>query len=140
MLDPFTGSDLLNDIAAIMVPAIAALDMKGDSSDVGGAETAAQMFFSKFTKEKQREIINTLAKVTCVVSPSGAEPRLDTVFVVHFRGRLGAMYKWLFAALRVQFADFFDGMLPAIKAALAKVGVGASNSPSIFGSTLTSGD
>ena len=135
MLDPFVASDLLADLVAIIAPAAAALKGGADGEELDGLlgeagtgsdgfERAATLFFAKFTKEKQREIIKTLSKVTVIVK-GDAEPKLDEIFSVHFRGRLALMYQWLGFALKSQFSDFFVELLPAIKAAVRKLARGA---------------
>lgn len=141
MLDPLVASDLVADIGAIIIPSLAAIsgNVSGDKDqlaevlgnpeapapDAGnGYERAAVLFFQRFNKEKQREVIGILAKVTCLVLSDGKEPKLDSLFTIHFRGRIGAMYKWLGFALKVQFGDFFSDIVPGIQAVAQKMGRG----------------
>ena len=132
MLDPFEASDIAADLIGIIAPAMAALAgesktgadelkamLTSESLDGRALERAATILFSKFDKHKQRELINAMAKVTNVqIGGGGKEAKLPEVFTLHFRGRMGALYKWLFAALKVNFASFFASILPAIKAAV----------------------
>ena len=146
MLDPLIATDLLADLGQIMAPTMGALGgliakEKGDaltkmldgfnsedntSIDVA-VEKAIVGFFGKFTKEKQREIIGIMTKVTIIVLPDGKEPRLQDTFEVHFRGRILTLYKWLAFALKVQFQDFFSGF--DISRVVRKVGRAVSSSP-----------
>lgn len=148
MLDPLAASDLLADIGHVLAPALGALGgalasekgdglkklldglEEGEETHLDSAiERAVIGFFDRFSKPKQRELIATLAKVTSVVMPDGKEPQLDSIFTVHFRGRLRAMYLWIGFAIKVQFQDFFQGSGSAISRAVQRV-VAASNSPS----------
>jgi hypothetical protein len=136
MLDPLTATDLLADISSIVVPSLAALGGKvspdelkevlasdADAPDLGGAyERAAVLFFQRFDKTVQRAVISKLATVTAVVLEPNKEPMLDSILAVHFKGRIGALYQWLFFALKVQFGDFFVGMVPAIQSAVRGLG------------------
>jgi len=139
MLDPLVATDLLADLGDILGSPLAALGSGIGGDDQikalldGGAseesfgpalERAVSEFFKRFSKGKQREIINTLAKVTFVEKGSGEAPRLDAIFAVHFRGRIGTLYKWLGFALKVQFRDFFSLSAPAIAYAVRKMGLG----------------
>lgn len=137
MLDPFVASDLFNDLVSIIAPALAAAKSAGGgeaileeakSDDLEGLldglsfERPVSLFFERFNKSKQREIINILMKVTRVVSDDGQTAvKLEDIFAAHFRGRLRDLYLWLGFALQVQFSDFFEGALPAIKGAIARV-------------------
>lgn len=84
-------------------------------------EKAVMGFFDRFTKKKQRELIGFMAKQTFVVQEDGKSPRMTAVFNDHFRGRLGAMYRWFAFAMGVQFSDFFTGQGGGISRALDKV-------------------
>jgi hypothetical protein len=140
MLDPLVATDLLADIGEILGPSLAAIgsalggedqiksvleNTETGMADFGPAlERAVGEFFKRFSKAKQREVIGILSKVTSVVKPNGEEPGLDKIFSSHFRGRLGALYKWLGFALKVQFKDFFSASAPAIAAAVRRAGLG----------------
>jgi hypothetical protein len=42
-------------------------------------------------------------------------PQLKDQFEIHFMGKTGAMFKWLYFALEVQFADFLSGQLTTLR-------------------------
>lgn len=123
MLDPFTAADLFHDGARILGPLIGTAaslkDLKNilkselDADQGAALQEGVAFFFKEFTKEKQREIISILAKVTDVQTGDGF-PALDSVFLPHFQGATGRLYKWLFFALQVQFADLSKGLENAI--------------------------
>jgi hypothetical protein len=141
MLDPLIATDLLADLGKILGPSVAAmasglqgggedqitaiLDGQSDVTSSFGPslERAIREFFERVSKEKQREFIATLAAVTVVVKDNGEAPALKAIFSVHFRGRIGALYKWLAFALKVQFQDFFSSIAPVIAAAGRKAGL-----------------
>jgi hypothetical protein len=139
LLDPFVATDMLADLGEVLGPSLAALASSLGGEDqikaiVDGTgsealsfgvtlERAVTEFFKRFSKAKQREVINTLAKVTTVVKGVGEEPSLERVFAVHFRGRIGALYQWLGFALQVQFQDFFSSLAPGIRAAVLRAGL-----------------
>ena len=143
MLDPFEANDILVDIGHIIGPSVGALfaahssdglnmssmlDVDPDSEMVNSAIGG---LFQRIEKQKMRELIQKLSKVTEVSSSgNGKTPRLNTVMALHFRGRLGAMYKWLWFALKVQYADFFESAGSAIAHAgeLAKAAMSQSQS------------
>lgn len=125
MLEPMLAADTIADIVGIVMPAVG-----GAQAEVDGWERAMTLFFSKFDKAKQRELIAAFSKTTAVVKSPGLEPQLDTIFSTHFKGRPAAIYKWLGAALRANFGNFFDEIAPGIKAAVAGL-KGLSKSPSI---------
>lgn len=125
MLDPLIATDLIADIMSIVMPAVG-----GAQADLDGLEKGLTLFFSKFDKFKQREIISTMSKITAVIKGPQLEPQLDSIFQIHFKGRPGALYKWLGAALKAQFSSFFDEIGPAIKSAVGGLGLGRSKSPS----------
>lgn len=147
MLDPLVATDLLADMGQILAPTIGAIGgvfakEKGDTlekmfegfdpedkTNVDAAvEKAVMGFFQRFTKEKQREFIGILMKVTIVVMPDGKEPRLQDIFAVHFQGRVFTLYKWLGFALKVQFQDFFSGINVDISRVVQKVAQATSSS------------
>ena len=126
-LDPFTAADLAVDLTEILGPVLGSLgsavlsakDSKqafqqlmdgGDGAEnpLGESlEKAILEFVNRLSKEKQRHIIQTLAAVT-TVQKEGGEPSLESIFAVHFRGRMKAMYEWLIFAIRTQYADFLS--------------------------------
>lgn len=133
MLDPLTSGDLLLDLTDIFGPALSAvgsalgssvlkssdpkaaikqlLDGEGDGAglDVLGdnLERALVQLINKLDKAKQREIIGLLTSVTSVKKGENEWPSLDSIFTVHFQGRIKAMYQWLVFAVRTQYGDFF---------------------------------
>ena len=129
MLDPLSAADILADLGFLLAPVIGPLggilaksggdegalaslldgDDDNDASVGDALEKAVLGFFSRFDKAKQREFITMMAKMTRVVMPDDKEPRLPDVFTPHFKGRIGAMYRWFFFAMKVQFKDFFSG-------------------------------
>lgn len=75
-----------------------------------GLEKAIDNLVQRLDKAKLRQTIAMMRTVTAVRKdgPKGeAWPELDRVFDAHFRGRPKAMFAWLYAALAVQFQDFF---------------------------------
>lgn len=110
-LDPLVANDILVDILKVVGPALGAMD---DGASDTMVEGSFRGLFERLDKAKLREIISILAKVTSVNLPGGESPQLPAIFTLHFRGKLGLMYRWLGFALRVQFGDFFDSAAPAI--------------------------
>ena len=117
MMDPLSASDMVADIGAIVGPAIAALasssgglDGVMDNANPESIQIAANQFFSKLTKEKQRDVISKMTKLSVVIGSDGTEQKMSECFNIHFTGRLKFMYKWLLYALKVQFGDFIGGL------------------------------
>ena len=131
MLDPLTANDLLVDVSKVIGPALGAVgssllgsgdskkalgelldglkegETPADGSALGdGVERAIVGLVDRLEKHKLREVIGILANVTAVEMSKGS-PELSSIFDVHFRGRIKAMYQWLAFALRVQYQDFF---------------------------------
>jgi hypothetical protein len=141
MLDPLTASDMLVDLSKVFGPVIAEIGggLLGDNAKDGikgllegageggkdvelgsGITRGILELFDRLEKAKLREIINTLAG-DCEVKQGENWPELEGLITVHFRGRVGLLYQWLFAALKVQFADFFDSMGIAMKDAVPRM-------------------
>ncbi len=142
-LDPYIASDMAWDVLNTLAPLMGAMggklvtqegdalgklmegvkaEEKNSGEDYSGAfERAILGFFNRFTKKTQREFIQTLLKVS-YLSEGGKEPRLDSIYAMHFRGRLMAQYQWLAFALRVQFGDFFSEFGPVINRFAQKLG------------------
>ena len=59
----------------------------------------------RMDKAKIREIITLMRGVTSV-KVGNDWPSLDSIFEVHFRGRIIPMYKWVAAAVQVQYGNF----------------------------------
>ena len=126
MMDPLDAGDMIADIGKVFGPSLGAL-ASGDSNtglldaDGDSLGKAISSFFDKVTKEKQREILSAMSKLSYVIMPDGSEPKLSSVFNAHFRGRVSSMYKWCFFAMKVQFADFFSGLETAISQLQSRV-------------------
>jgi hypothetical protein len=139
-LAPLEATDLLHDLASIVMPALGSMYDSAPAAEktdalaqalghataakegdvVGGnLERTFLLLFSKFDKAKQREFILKLRTVTYVKQGEGTA-LLSTVFDAYFMGRPMAIYKWLFAALKAQFPDFFDQARLAIRAFVPK--------------------
>lgn len=132
MLDPLVANDLLIDIGEIIGPAIGAFvasEGKDHKTNADMIHEGIGGLFRRLSKEKMRETLDELAKVTDVRVKGDKEPTLDSIFTVHFRGRVGAMHEWFVFALGVQFADFFDSIQPAIDRVKELVSAAASTSP-----------
>jgi hypothetical protein len=122
MLDPLVATDMVADLGHLLGPSLGALggallSDPGDGAkklmDEGGEalgaglEKAVVEFFSRFDKAKQREFIAQLGEVTYLVT-GDKEVKINAVLSMHFRGRVGSLYKWMGWALKVQFEDFFS--------------------------------
>ena len=134
MLPPKTAMDLLVDIGKVVGPSVGTL--VDAASSKGGAAALLEMsvtseFFSKaaselferMDKSVLRSVIDQLAKVSMA---DGV--KLESTLDIHFRGKLGTMFKWLAFALQVQFGDFFNA-LGGASAQGTKVTEMASRSP-----------
>lgn len=144
MLDPLTASDMLVDLSKVLGPVIAEVGggLLGDNAGEGlkgllnaaseegnvelgsGVTRGLRELFERLEKDKLRKMISTLA-ADCEVKQGENWPELESIFPVYFRGRIGLMYKWLYKALEVQFADFFTSMAGATKSAVRRMGQGA---------------
>lgn len=78
-------------------------DGTDELAKLGLARAAAQLAGGLNTPELLA-ITRRLAAVTLV---DGV--KLDTIFAVHFQGKILTLIKWLAFALSVQYADFFEG-------------------------------
>lgn len=142
-LDPLTASDIATDLCKLLAPVFGALggnvlsegnskealksllDGKKDNDDSQGTsesiEKAIVGLLDRLSKEQVRYLIDAMANVT-EVKQGDSWPELSSIFTIHFRGRVGSMYKWLAAAVRIQFKDFFSGMGSAITRAVQLTG------------------
>ncbi len=129
-LDPFVANDILIDIGHVLGPSIGALAAIDEGApDPAALNEAIGGLFQRLEKDTMRSLIGTLAEVTEVCVGGGRDaPQLNNIMTLHFRGKLGTMYQWLWFALKVQFEDFFALAAPAIARAGALVGA-ASDSP-----------
>ncbi len=138
MLDPLVANDMLVDIIKTIGPSVGAIlgslgeaDSKDDALNTKISSESMQAAFVEFStrvsKIQLRETMNVLARKTEVQVGDTAK-MLDSVFADHFRGRIGLMYRWFYFALKVQFADFFLYMGPAIARATQAAGTAGSSS------------
>ena len=125
MLNPMTAADMLADLGKIFSPVLgtATTVLAGKevsinnllkeqlsaevSKEIGGS---VQQFFANFPKDKQREFMESLSKVTFVMTDDGKEILLSSIMNVHFRGKMKSMFTWFFFALKAQFSDFFSSL------------------------------
>ena len=145
MLDPLAAADILADIGYLLAPVVGPLggvvakekgDViskamegfdEGEGEGLGDAlDKAFRGFFDRMTKEKQRELMKTMAKMSMVVMDDGKEPPLSPIFNSHFKGRVMAMYQWVFFALKTQFSDFFTGADAGISQYLVRKQTGST--------------
>ncbi len=126
MLDPEVARRLLLDLGKIFGPSLSvmvssvvnakdskkALNQLMDGVDSEGVgisgekmERAMLEFFNRADADKQDEIVDILSRVTSVKKGENW-PQLDSVYSVHFRGRVAAQYKWLAFALQAQYGNF----------------------------------
>jgi hypothetical protein len=118
-LPPLTAQDVLIDIGHVLAPAL------GKAVSVMGEPNTANLFdldvddptisagitalARGITKEKMRELVNTMAGVShCDGKP------LPKVMEIIFRGDLPLMYQWLWFALAVNFGNFSKWLGSAI--------------------------
>lgn len=132
MLDPTLALRLLRRILAVVSPAIGALAGAADKTSV--AERVTPELFSRIAAELfdrfDEKLLDDLVQKLGEVSMASGK-RVSDVASIHFRGRIGHMLKWLAFALRVQYADFFDGLKPGIARVVAEMTrAPASASPS----------
>jgi hypothetical protein len=106
-------------------------DKNSDAALGAGIARAAQDFFSRVDKAKLRWMIDELAKVSEVQTGEAWPTLKGGKFQLIFTGRPGLMYRWLWAALQTNFADFFDSLRPVIGQFGLKMRPGRSSSPSI---------
>ena len=138
-LGPFEAQDVLIDIGQVLAPALgkaakafdavktseSVLDLDVDDPRVS---TGIAALVQGITKERMRQLINTMASVThCDGTP------LDRVLEVVFRGDLSLMYQWLWFALTVNFGNFIGWAADAMKG-VSKL-VTAAPSPNTLGGT-----
>jgi hypothetical protein len=120
MLAPSVSLDLGVEIGKVLGPAFGALIDKASATeakdvldtDVNFAD-AAKLLFQNLEKGMLQNVILKLASVT----HADGTP-LDKIWEIHFRGKLGSLFKWMGFALKVQYSDFLEG---------AGIGSGLSN-------------
>jgi len=141
------GLRMASELAKMVVPSIGAvagsLDFskgiaKAFGSKIDGAmlEHAAAALAANLDSPKVQAIVSELANTTNIFGPgfgdAGAPLRVH--FDDHFAARYGALVQWLWFALKVNFASFFDG-LPALKTGLASASPVLPGLPSASRST-----
>lgn len=83
--------------------------------DAGAASGALAKLFQGVSKEDLRLIRQYMAKVTFHQIAPGPKGWMPLVPEVVFKGKLGTMYKWLWFALGVNYADFLPAVLPIVR-------------------------
>ncbi len=117
-LPPQVASDLAVDLFKSLGPAFV-LALTEANKARGGAEDAsvANAFMSQDLGPVVESLVKTLDKATLndaikklsevtTVTAGGTKSRLDKTFNILFTGKIGLMYRWLWFALTVNFADF----------------------------------
>lgn len=104
MLDPTVAAKLLRRIMFVVSPAVGAFAV------AGGKELTPELFsmiagglFERLDEKLLDDVISRMSSVTIVDGK-----KMDQVFMIHFRGRIGHMIKWIAFAMRVQYADFLS--------------------------------
>ena len=92
-------------------PMLAGLAGKGGK--VADIDVGALFSRLDLTEDDLTFFCDTFAEKTFVTLPDGKMPRLDKVFDEHFAGSYSYMVQWLAFAVKVNFADFFDGLSSA---------------------------
>lgn len=107
---------------------VSAVVAKGDEASIRDVDITSDDFLqgiksltSGFSEHDLDHIVSELKSQTEVsVDDTNKMISLSPVFELHFRGRLGSMFRWLGWGLKVQFADFFDAFasmtLPSVGA------------------------
>lgn len=119
MLPPKVAMDLLVDVSKVVGPSLGALLDAAESKGNGGSvldlditsptiSNALGALLERVDKKTLRSMIDQLVPVSMA---DGV--KLEGAFDIHFRGRLGSMFKWLFFALQTQFGDFIDALVGA---------------------------
>ena len=119
MLDPFVANDVLIELGHVIGPSIGGIvgaHSGGGLENVLDAEPDAAMIqaaigglFLRIDKANMRWLLDTLM----AVSEVDGKP-LKKQAPLHFRGKIGEMYQWLWFALTVQYADFTEWLAPVI--------------------------
>lgn len=107
MLSPKRARAMLVEMLRIVGPALATAAQNGGGQDLTKLDlrVVAQDLFASLTPELLDQHMSSLAEVTQVDGKT-----LDKIFEIHFRGRLGTMFKWYFFAVRTNFEDFFGAL------------------------------
>ncbi len=121
MLPPMQSHDLLMDVAKMIGPALGPVLDKlfsggRSAGEVLDMEVSSEFFtkassalFSGLDKKVLHDVIKALRSVTHV-----GGKKLDSVFDVHFKGRLDNMYKWLAFGMSVQWGKSFSALVSAV--------------------------
>lgn len=109
---------LLNRLLRVFGPALGGLAgaAKGGASletaDLSSVGPVLEGLFARLSEDEQDHLINELL-ATATVDGKEVLPVLD----LHFQGRLGALFKLVGFAVKVNFEDFSGGLIAAAKAA-----------------------
>lgn len=116
MLPPKAAMDMLVDIGKVVGPSLGTI--LDAASEKGGITHLLDMsvnseFFSKaagqlFERMDKAVLRSTIDQLVQVSMADGV--KLDSIFEIHFRGKLGSMFQWLTFALKVQFGNFLSAL------------------------------
>ena len=103
---------LFNKLARVATPALGKL-MAGGATKISELDTASlgaalEALFERLTPEQQDQMTEELLQ-TALVDGAPLWPQ----FNVHFQGRIAEVFQLLRFALKVNFGDFFKGLLAA---------------------------
>ncbi len=131
-LPPLDAQDLLLDILAAIGPSVGALagGLKGDADtpiterefDPTALSAGIGSFVRSLDKQTMRAMVKTLAEVSTVDGM-----KLTEQLPIVFREDLSLMYRWLWFALKVQYARFFALLPSGASGALGKLARAASS-------------
>lgn len=119
MLDPETSEDLFLDLVKQAGPALAAFLSESEGGINGLLEqsvgspsvlAAVRELVDRLDKETYRRMCRVLSEVSQVRVGDDKWPMLPSVESEVFRGRIMLRLKWLWFALGVQYAGFFDDL------------------------------
>lgn len=153
MLDPFVASDWAVRLSKIFGPALG--DLAGALAAAEAGESgffatklepnkvsdAIAGVFSRMQSNDVRELVTALGGQTELHLEGDQRVKLDNKQASnHFKGRVGAMYRFMKWGIEVQFADFFEGLRPLLATAQEMMIPTNSKSPSPPDDTASSGD
>ncbi|KKK77284.1 hypothetical protein LCGC14_2855150 [marine sediment metagenome] len=131
-LPPLEAQDLLLDILAAVGPSVGSLagGLKGDDDtpiterelDPAALSAGIGSLVRALDKKAMRDMVNTLAEVSTV---DGLPVKQQLPII--FREDLSLMYRWLWFALKVQYARFFALLPSGASGALGKLARAASS-------------
>lgn len=119
MLPPMVSNDLLIDVAKMIGPALGPVVdylVTGKKSDELSAVMDKELdsgFFTKvatsLSRELDKEVFTRVIQTFKQFTHVDGQP-LDRIFDAHFRGELGAMYRWLAWGMRVQWGKCWSAL------------------------------